>query len=314
MAVRLINKKTGKPVPDAVILPSGSTWLRTHGRNDAPLEQLPSTDPASTASRPTSAMARPLAAVAGAKVQGEDRHGRKQAGAQGAAMRRGARGVSMVLAALAAAETAAIEQGRRAYGWAAHRKPSCAPGVPGGESSIPAPRRQALLSAEPGKTADGRPYRAVHASEDIASIRYRQNPPIPPAGETRFSTTAIPWGCPTPRRCRRRTPWGWTTSRSMKGRAGRRPTVKVSLDKIQRIGVTTEKVEATHDRPCRAGGRHRACTTRSLLTIVTLRTDGYIEELYVNKTGQHVARASRCSASTVRQDPAAQSRSQRSAT
>ena len=26
----------------------------------------------------------------------------------------------------------------------------------------------------------------------------------------------------------------------------------------------------------------------SLLTIVALRTDGFIEELYVNKTGQHV--------------------------
>ena len=31
----------------------------------------------------------------------------------------------------------------------------------------------------------------------------------------RFSSIAIPWGCPTPRRCRRRTRWGWITSLSM---------------------------------------------------------------------------------------------------
>jgi membrane fusion protein, copper/silver efflux system len=64
-------------------------------------------------------------------------------------------------------------------------------------------------------------------------------------------------------------------------------TVKVSLDKIQRIGVRTEKVEA---RPIvhsvRAVGRVEH--DESLLTIVALRTDGFIEDLFVNKTGQHV--------------------------
>ena len=63
--------------------------------------------------------------------------------------------------------------------------------------------------------------------------------------------------------------------------------VKVSLDKIQRIGVKTEKVEA---RPIvhqvRAVGRVEH--DESLLTIVALRTDGFIEDLFVSKTGQHV--------------------------
>jgi membrane fusion protein, copper/silver efflux system len=61
----------------------------------------------------------------------------------------------------------------------------------------------------------------------------------------------------------------------------------VSLDKVQRSGVRTEKVEA---RPIaetvRAVGRVEHDETR--LTIVALRTDGYIEDLFVNKTGQHV--------------------------
>ena len=67
-------------------------------------------------------------------------------------------------------------------------------------------------------------------------------------------------------------------------------TVKVSLDKIQRIGVRTEKVEAAAHRPSSARGWAGSSTTRSLLTIVALRTDGFIEDLFVNKTGQHVSK------------------------
>ena len=65
------------------------------------------------------------------------------------------------------------------------------------------------------------------------------------------------------------------------------PTVKVSLDKIQRTGVKTEKVEA---RPIRRSVRAvgRVEHDEALLTIVTVRSDGYIEELFANKTGQHV--------------------------
>ena len=66
-------------------------------------------------------------------------------------------------------------------------------------------------------------------------------------------------------------------------------TVKISLDKIQRSGVRTEKVEARQiHRSVRAVGRIEH--DESLLTIVTLRTDGFIEELFVNKTGQHVSK------------------------
>jgi len=66
-------------------------------------------------------------------------------------------------------------------------------------------------------------------------------------------------------------------------------TVRVSLDKVQRIGVTTEKVEAkTISRAVRGVGTVQH--DESLLTIVTVRSDGYIEQLFVNKTGQHVGK------------------------
>ena len=64
-------------------------------------------------------------------------------------------------------------------------------------------------------------------------------------------------------------------------------TVKVSLDKIQRTGVRIEKVKAqTIGRTVRGVGTIQH--DESLLWIVTVRSDGYIEELFVNKTGQHV--------------------------
>ncbi len=64
-------------------------------------------------------------------------------------------------------------------------------------------------------------------------------------------------------------------------------TVKVSLDKIQRTGVRTEKVAAVPlSRTVRGIGTVEH--DESLLRIVTVRSDGYVEELFVNKTGQHV--------------------------
>ena len=64
-------------------------------------------------------------------------------------------------------------------------------------------------------------------------------------------------------------------------------TVKVSLDKIQRTGVRTEKVEAMPiSRAVRGVGTVEH--DESLLSIVTVRSDGFIEDLFVNKTGQHV--------------------------
>jgi len=64
-------------------------------------------------------------------------------------------------------------------------------------------------------------------------------------------------------------------------------TVKVSLDKIQRTGVRTEPAEMhVLVQPVRAVGTVAIDERR--LTIVALRSDGYIEDLFVNTTGQSV--------------------------
>ena len=63
------------------------------------------------------------------------------------------------------------------------------------------------------KTADGRDYVPVY--EDQEADFKEAKPPAPARRRARgSSTTAIPWAFPTPRRCRRKTGWGWTTSPS----------------------------------------------------------------------------------------------------
>ena len=61
----------------------------------------------------------------------------------------------------------------------------------------------------------------------------------------------------------------------------------MSLDRVQRSGVRTEPVQArVLVRPVRAVGTVAIDERRA--TIVTMRSDGYVEDLFVNTTGQHV--------------------------
>lgn len=64
-------------------------------------------------------------------------------------------------------------------------------------------------------------------------------------------------------------------------------TIKVSLDRIQRSGVRTETAQARAlVRALRAVGTVAIDERR--VTIVTIRSDGYVEDLFVNTTGQRV--------------------------
>lgn len=64
-------------------------------------------------------------------------------------------------------------------------------------------------------------------------------------------------------------------------------SVTISLDKIQRAGVRTEKaVMRRIERHVRAPGI--AKPDERSLRVVSLRSDGFIEKLYINETGRHV--------------------------
>jgi membrane fusion protein, copper/silver efflux system len=144
-------------------------------------------------------------------------------------------------------------------------------------------------SAEPKKDASGRDYLPIFEDEDI-SFEPGGKKPVPTAGGPRKiilyyrNPMGLPDTSPVPKK-------DWMGMDYIPVYEGEEQddgkTVKVSLDKVQRSGVRTEAVEArVIVRPVRAVGT--VMHDESRLTIVTMRSDAYIEELFVNKTGQHV--------------------------
>ena len=149
------------------------------------------------------------------------------------------------------------------------------------------PDGKPLYSAEPKTTPGGRPYRPVTAAEDISfdtapksvkrdsaskRILYYRNP------------MGLPDTSPVPKK-------DWMGMDYIAVYEGEEQddgkTVTVGLDKVQRSGVRTEAVDArVIVSPVRAVGTAKHDEAR--LTIVTMRSDGYIEDLFVNRTGQHV--------------------------
>jgi Cu(I)/Ag(I) efflux system membrane fusion protein len=150
------------------------------------------------------------------------------------------------------------------------------------------PNGRPFYSLEPKQTPDGRPYRAVFAGEDIRFDLKAATAMPGPAGGRRILYYRNPMGLPDTSPVPKK---DWMGMDYIPVYESEEPddgkTVKVSLDKVQRSGVRTEAVEArVIVRPVRAVGT--VMHDESRLTIVAMRSDAYIEELFVNKTGQHV--------------------------
>ena len=75
------------------------------------------------------------------------------------------------------------------------------------------PDGKPFYSAEPKSAPDGRPWRPVHAGEDIGFDAEGTTKPkrLQPPAADRFCITATRWAFPTSPRCPRRTQWGWMT-------------------------------------------------------------------------------------------------------
>jgi membrane fusion protein, copper/silver efflux system len=141
-------------------------------------------------------------------------------------------------------------------------------------------------SAEPKKDAQGRDYLPVYEHEEIS---FEPKKAAPTAGGPRKilyyrNPMGLPDTSPVPKK-------DWMGMDYIPVYEGEEQddgkTVKVSLDKVQRSGVRTEAVETrVIIQPVRAIGTAKRDETR--LTIVTTRSDGFIEDLFVSRTGQHV--------------------------
>lgn len=146
-------------------------------------------------------------------------------------------------------------------------------------------------SARPRTDASGRDFLPVYDDEE-PSFEPAQSMPsasVASTGERQVLYYRNPMGAPDTSPVPKKDPMGMDYIPVYADEQDEPGTVRVSLDKIQRSGVKTEKVEA---RPIvntvRAVGRVEH--DEALLTIVAMRSEGYIEELLVNKTGQHVAK------------------------
>ena len=143
-------------------------------------------------------------------------------------------------------------------------------------------------SAEPKKDADGRAYLPVYEDEEISFEPRGKKPTATAGGPRKILYYRNPMGLPDTSPVPKKDWMGMDYIPVYEGEEqddGK--TVKVSLDKVQRSGVRTEAVEArVVVRPVRAVGT--VMHDESRLTVVTMRSDGFVEDLFVSRTGQHV--------------------------
>jgi Cu(I)/Ag(I) efflux system membrane fusion protein len=137
----------------------------------------------------------------------------------------------------------------------------------------------------------GGSYWYAHRQETISTPAAAEQAPPTKAEESRQDRKVLyyrnPMGLPDTSQVPKKDPMGMDYIPVYADEEDDAGTVKVSLDKVQRSGVRTEKVESRPiTRTVRGVGTVQH--DESLLTIVTVRSDGYIEDLFVNKTGQHV--------------------------
>jgi membrane fusion protein, copper/silver efflux system len=142
-------------------------------------------------------------------------------------------------------------------------------------------------SAEPKKDSDGRDYLPVYEDGEI-SFDPQARPQTATRGERKIRYYRNPMGLPDTSPVPKKDWMGMDYIPVYEGEEqddGK--TVKVSLDKVQRSGVRTETVEArVIVRPVRAVGT--VMHDESRLIVVTMRSDGFVEDLFVSRTGQHV--------------------------
>jgi membrane fusion protein, copper/silver efflux system len=142
-----------------------------------------------------------------------------------------------------------------------------------------------LWSAEPKRDAQGRDYKPVYDDEEI-SFESPKLPPAPAARKVLYYRN--PMGLADVSPVPKKDSMGMDYIPVYEGEAvDAGGTVKIDLDRIQRTGVRTEKAQMLSLVQAVRGVGSVAVDERRL-TVVTTRSDGYVEDLFVNTTGQTV--------------------------
>jgi membrane fusion protein, copper/silver efflux system len=148
------------------------------------------------------------------------------------------------------------------------------------------PDGKPLYSAVPKKTAKGRDYVPVRASEDV-SFEEKQPPASPAKGERRVGFYRNPMGLADTSPVPKKDPMGMDYVPVYEDEAQDSSTVTISPGKLQKTGVRSELVERRKVIvPVRAAGKVEFNPNR--MTIVSLRFEGFIEKVENVAEGDYV--------------------------
>jgi Cu(I)/Ag(I) efflux system membrane fusion protein len=200
----------------------------------------------------------------------------------------------VILATVAAAGSGGYWLGRHGM-----NTPASAP-IVGGAKQIQAPSGpviyyrdpdgQPFYSAEPKQTPDGRPYRAVLASEDV-SFEPQSTPaasaPASSEGGKRILYYRNPMGLPDVSKTPKKDSMGMDYIPVYEGEDDAGSTVTVSLGKLQRIGVASEPaILRTISEPVRAPGTIQLDERK--IAVISLRAEAFIDSVENVTTGSEV--------------------------
>ena len=276
IAVRLVHKPDGKPVPDAVIFATRLD-MSPDGMEDMATALTP------VARRGTGGLPVQGQAVHGGRLgafpwrqgAGRARDGARQADPESAMNRLT---VFLLLAT-------ALVAGSSGY-WAGRDGATQSLGARAGPAAAPSgpviyyrdPDRKPFYSATPKKTADGRDYVAVLASEDVSFEPKANSSAASAGGPKRVRYYRNPMGLPDTSPVPKKDSMGMDYIPVYEGEDEDGPTVKISPGKLQRTGVRSEPVtRRVLTAPIRAPGVVEPDEHRQ--TVVALRFDAFIEKL-----------------------------------
>jgi Cu(I)/Ag(I) efflux system membrane fusion protein len=148
------------------------------------------------------------------------------------------------------------------------------------------PDGKPFYAAEPKQTADGRPYRAVHASEDVSFDAPEQAAAAEPSGR-KILYYRNPMGLPDVSKTPKKDAMGMDYIAVYEGEDADATAVTVSPGRLQRIGVRSEPATRRAIAvPVRAPGVIQL--DERLISVIALRAEAYIEKVENVTTGTTV--------------------------
>jgi membrane fusion protein, copper/silver efflux system len=155
------------------------------------------------------------------------------------------------------------------------------------------PDRKPAYSSEPRRTADGRPFRAIRASEDIS---FEEKPagkePAAQAEKGRILYYRHPMGLPDTSPVPKKDSMGMDYLPVYEGEASEDGIIKLSPGRIQRSGVRSEPVRRQSiAQTLRVPGAVQLDERR--ISVVAIRADAFVQEVAPVTTGDRVVKGAR---------------------